>query len=234
MNSTNVIDMSREADALDPWVMPTQQQRSRETLDRILDATETLLSDRLYEDITIAEIVDRAGCSVGAFYSRVKTKDALLKFLRERLYAALARSARDRLHADRLRDESLASRVDAVVDVYMRWYATKLGVIRAVVVNSRRDRLFRERARAFNDGNTQLVVDLWTRNADEIAHGDAVAAAHRAFIMLTGMIREFYLFGDHWRRLDQESGETFARCVSGAVAAHLSTPLSAPSASGAI
>ncbi len=43
-----------------------------------------LLEEKLFEEISIAEIVEQAGCSVGAFYGRFKDKNSLLMALDER------------------------------------------------------------------------------------------------------------------------------------------------------
>ena len=54
------------------WVRAPQQARSQETLDRILDAAERLVSEKGFEDTTVADVVARAGSSVGAFYTRFR------------------------------------------------------------------------------------------------------------------------------------------------------------------
>ncbi len=64
------------------------QERSLQTMNRILDATSQLLEQKLFEEISIAEIVELAGCSVGAFYGRFKDKDSLLKALDARHFEA--------------------------------------------------------------------------------------------------------------------------------------------------
>src|ERR1043166_9320242 len=68
---------------------PPQQVRSRETLDRILDAAEQVLEEKAFGEATIAEIMERAGVTVGAFYRRFPDKDALLHFLDERFFIEL-------------------------------------------------------------------------------------------------------------------------------------------------
>ena len=64
---------------------PTHQARSRESLERLLIATETLLArGRTLEDLKVAEIAAEAGLSVGAFYARFKNKASLLPLLQTR------------------------------------------------------------------------------------------------------------------------------------------------------
>src|SRR3954462_15085916 len=66
-----------------------QQSRSRETLDRILDAAERVLEEKSFTEATLAEIMERAGVTVGAFYRRFPDKDALLHLLDERFFREL-------------------------------------------------------------------------------------------------------------------------------------------------
>ncbi len=63
---------------------PPRQQRSQETLERLLTATEELIEELGFEKATVSGIVKRAGSSVGAFYTRFSDKDALLRCLLDR------------------------------------------------------------------------------------------------------------------------------------------------------
>ena len=54
------------------------QPRAFRTLERILAATEELLEERLFEQVAIADIAERAGVSVGTIYTRFADKSALL------------------------------------------------------------------------------------------------------------------------------------------------------------
>jgi len=60
---------------------PAKQERSRQTLRRLLDATSTLLQNKSFDDISITEIVESADSSVGAFYARFKDKEGILEQL---------------------------------------------------------------------------------------------------------------------------------------------------------
>ena len=65
------------------------QDRSRRTLAALLDATESLLEERRFEQISVAEIILKAGVSTGSFYARFSGKDALLPALYARYHADL-------------------------------------------------------------------------------------------------------------------------------------------------
>src|SRR5437762_6307200 len=92
-----------------PRFRPPQQTRSRETLDRILDAAERVLDEKSFTEATLAEIMERAGVTVGAFYRRFPDKDALLHFLDERFFQQIGGRSDALLDVDRWRGASTAN-----------------------------------------------------------------------------------------------------------------------------
>ena len=55
-----------------------QQLRSRQTLDRLLDAAEAVIREEGISELTVAKVVKRGQSSVGAFYRRFPDREALL------------------------------------------------------------------------------------------------------------------------------------------------------------
>jgi AcrR family transcriptional regulator len=66
-------------------VRAPQQQRSRESLERVLRAGEKLLAKNGYEGFTIAEVSRDASLSVGSVYGRFESKDALIYAIHARM-----------------------------------------------------------------------------------------------------------------------------------------------------
>ena len=60
-----------------------KQPRSRKTLERIVNATQEILSAEGPGGVTVQAVVDRANSSVGSFYARFGGKDDLLEYLGE-------------------------------------------------------------------------------------------------------------------------------------------------------
>ncbi|MGH7460180.1 MAG: TetR/AcrR family transcriptional regulator [Longimicrobiales bacterium] len=82
-------------------IREAQQARSRKTEQAIAAALSTLMQDKRFADISVAEIAHAAGVSVGGFYGRFASKDALLAMVElsileecEQLAAALLDPAR--------------------------------------------------------------------------------------------------------------------------------------------
>lgn len=66
---------------------PARQERSRQTRDRLVAALDNCLREKPFADITIAELAETAGLSVGAIYRRFENKDAFIPVIFE-LYRA--------------------------------------------------------------------------------------------------------------------------------------------------
>ncbi|OLF77487.1 hypothetical protein AWH62_16395 [Maricaulis sp. W15] len=66
---------------------PARQERSRQTRDRLVAALDACLREKPFADITIAELAETAGLSVGAVYRRFENKDAFIPVIFE-LYRA--------------------------------------------------------------------------------------------------------------------------------------------------
>ena len=62
-------------------MITTKQARSQKTLERILDATESLLIETDYSDLSLQQIARAADVTTGAIYARVENKVALLDVL---------------------------------------------------------------------------------------------------------------------------------------------------------
>ena len=58
-----------------------KQKRSQKTYDALIATTFKLLEQREFDDIPIAELAQKAGYSVGAFYARFRSKDELFDAL---------------------------------------------------------------------------------------------------------------------------------------------------------
>lgn len=62
-------------------IIEAKQTRSIETQNKLLNALHRCLQRKVFEQISIKEIADEAGVSVGTFYRRFKDKESLLPIL---------------------------------------------------------------------------------------------------------------------------------------------------------
>jgi AcrR family transcriptional regulator len=80
-----------------PVLNVPRQQRSRESLEKVLAAGAELLREGGLEQFTIPEISQRAGVSPGLIYGRFANKDALLYLIHERTLEQISSDLESRL-----------------------------------------------------------------------------------------------------------------------------------------
>ena len=75
--------------SISAYARAPKQGRSRQSFERIIEATIELLKERAYDQVTLAEICERAGVSTGSLYGRVAGKDELLRVVQVRFLERL-------------------------------------------------------------------------------------------------------------------------------------------------
>ena len=118
---------------------PAKQQRSEQTHEKLLQAGLDLLRDGLFDDISIAQISARAGCSVGSFYLRFRNKEAFFEFLFESISESLQEDLHSNLTQESIKKLTLAQTVRHCVDHFVRTNRQYESIIRAAVQYSIND-----------------------------------------------------------------------------------------------
>lgn len=171
------------------------QERSRETLERIVLATEALLERCPFDEIGVAQIVRRARCSTGSFYARFSGKDALLPLL----YARYAADLRPRMlaRAAQPAPSGLREAADLVAGTTVDMYAERIHLLRAVALYARtHTKEIGDDVRERRGETTDIPARLLAGFAVEIVHDDPLAAARVGFFIIAAAAREKMLFGD--------------------------------------
>jgi AcrR family transcriptional regulator len=183
-----------------PRFRPPQQTRSQETLDRILDAAERVLEEKSFTEATLAEIMERAGVTVGAFYRRFPDKDALLHLLDERFFREMQERADELLDPGHWRGASVADILTEFARTAVSVYTAKRGVARSVFLRARVDPVIQSTGRQVNARYIErlraILLDP-TRRA-EVTHPNPERAIALGFMMFFGALRETTVFGEVW------------------------------------
>jgi AcrR family transcriptional regulator len=98
----------------EPLIRPPLQRRSRESLERVLDAGFKVLQERGLDGFTLQEVSERSGVSIGSIYARVPGKEALIMAIYERA-TAWAEEEDDGLRAIAEEDLAPRERIEAIV-----------------------------------------------------------------------------------------------------------------------
>jgi len=112
------------------WVTP-QQARSQSTMDRLLNALESLLGHHAFDDITVAMICTEADSHVGSFYNLFKDKGALLECLLERIDRDRIATFAHALDLARKQNMTIEQRAAAFVRAALQIGIARPGALRA-------------------------------------------------------------------------------------------------------
>jgi AcrR family transcriptional regulator len=221
-------------------VSPPQQERSRASFERLLEAGTGLLEERGYEGFTLAEVSRRAGVSIGSIYARVKSKDDLFAVIQNRFMSA--------------------TEADSPLERPGSWedlpsYALVMQIVSALAANFQRNapllRVFMHRgivdgiaaarsSRSMSRFSEQMETLLLTRRG-EILHPDPELAVSVAFRMVWGTMASHVTYwptveshGDvAWDALVVELGNACAAYLFG-VPGEAATVLTGDRGSGAV
>jgi AcrR family transcriptional regulator len=146
-------------------VLTPRQERSQRTQEKLLEALESLLQERFFEQITIQDLADEAGVAVGTVYRRFRNKEALLPVLYRRLDERLDAWAAGlwRGYAEPADDApagGLRTALARLVSAHVRFYSENAPVLRTLYLHARLDGELNEPDRAIR--RKQLYLWLLT------------------------------------------------------------------------
>ncbi len=167
-------------------VRPPQQERSRRTLEQIMEATKRLIEEEGIEGATVTRIVELSGTSVGSFYARFDGKADLIRHLEERVWRTAAERWREALSSrdwDSLQLEGVVRSVAALLDRIQREDSGARGALEKAGADG-------DEARRFHERLEHDVRDLLLRHRDRFGHPDPERAATVAYRWMVAGLRE--------------------------------------------
>lgn len=187
-------------------ILPPKQERSRRTLERILDAALEIMEEEGLEAATVSAIVDRAGASVGSFYARFPGKNDLIRHLQTQTWEEARSRWEEALAGREWEDLAMGQLVEGVVSLLIR-------VLRA---DHRRRRVLGKateaapegpaRAAAFHDHVLSTLTPLFLARRREITHPEPRQAVELGYRFMVGALREVLEWEEATRRRTTNTG----------------------------
>jgi AcrR family transcriptional regulator len=171
-----------------------KQKRSEATLSRLLDAAMRLLADKPFDDITINEIVQEAGTSVGAFYARFADKEALLDHLGKVAEGEVESESGVALASRSWEAAPLEAIAREVVRGFVRRHRAHTGTLRALTIRRITAGPGAPIAGSAAMQPPPFLVDLIKRHRTQIAHPNPDVAIHLGIAMIASAVRDRVLF----------------------------------------
>jgi AcrR family transcriptional regulator len=209
-----------------------QQQRSKDSLERILDAAESLIRERGFDAMTVAEVVQRSGSSVGSLYARFRNKRGLLRAVQvryqSRLEEAMAAAFREG------REESLPEAAHLVVKVLADHLLAEHELFRAFIVEAVFDPVVRAQGEKMSGGRREFVTQALLAHRDEIAHPHPELAARWCYTLCMAVLRERMTFGEAAELAGGFADETVITELSRTVTGYLMSGTANDDAAGSL
>lgn len=146
-------------------VLPAKQKRSQKTRDALVRAGRNLCEIKDFDELSVAEIAAKAGCSVGSFYSRFSDKDGFFRALVGDAERREEATAPETAHDPKQTVEALLA---GVVGNTLAGYRRRRGLIRAAIRRSMTEpglwEPYRKRGQAHAE---RLVARLKAASANE-------------------------------------------------------------------
>lgn len=172
-----------------------QQDRSRKTQQAILAATEELMRSRPFDQISVAEIANAAGVSVGNFYNRFSDKTALLLTMFQSYQTERTEFLLQEFEIDHWQGTNLETRAQAIAELLVEFFWARRALVRSFVLYHRNARekvgpSMTTRLKRISLAGAMVLADAMESDSD------AIGKAKLGLQTTIALCREFILFGD--------------------------------------
>jgi AcrR family transcriptional regulator len=161
-----------------------KQGRSRQSFERIIEATIDLCRERPYDQITLADICALAGVSTGALYGRVTGKDELLRAVQVQFLARLGEQFTEEAQRIAARAHGLAEVVPAVVSGLGKLLKENASVLRSFMLRSSADEQIAAAGRKSAQENHAKFSRLVETCRSEILHPNPERAIEASKLLI--------------------------------------------------
>lgn len=205
---------------VDELVRSPRQDRSRKTLNRIVNAALALIEEKGVDGASVQDITRRARASVGSFYARFRGKEDLLRYLEIQLWSDAGDSwaaALEQHDWDALTFEELVTTLVAVlVEVH------RAGARQRRILESRRGpESSSEAARTFDRKLGADIRGLLLRHEERIDRPDPARAVDLCVAAVRGTLRLRDTDSLHSGSLEELDDEGWEKALTGLCLSYL-------------
>lgn len=192
---------------------PPRQERSRVTVERIVRATQELLTERGSDAVTVQQIVARADSSVGSFYARFDDRDAAVRYAEQRFWDDIEYRWDAYLAAARWNEKSVLEIVARLIRDLVRAMRADRAGLRAFLVQAlaHPESGLAERTAALDRRIARGVADLLRATDATIAEDHPAWMLETGFVCVLGAIRDAVVLGEDAPEADRRLGLSLVR-----------------------
>lgn len=170
--TTNPLAYGADVSNADDYVRAPKQERSRKSFDSAVDAAISLFVERGSDAFTLVEVAERAGVSTGSIYTRVDSKDDLLRYAHAREMTRITRETAEVFGAEPPAGETFAEAVGRVIVQLARLLRDYAPVLAAFMGRAGQDPVISENGRAAYFQLADHFCEALLARRQEISHPD--------------------------------------------------------------
>lgn len=203
------------------WIRPVRQARSQETLERLLDSAEALISDKGFDDVTVAEIAARAGFSVGAVYSRFRDKRGVLHSLQDRFVDEANLTIDDAFDPEHWQGARIEEIISEVNVFLVEIHRERRGVLRELLSRTKSEASMVERKERLVAHIGEHLESLLMARVERIRHPNPATAIRFGLRLILSTLEQAVLFDEPGAYGVPHSDERLAEELTRAYLAYL-------------
>jgi AcrR family transcriptional regulator len=208
-------------------VREPKQERSRQSFEKAIDATVSLLSERRSDAFTLAEVAQLAGVSTGSIYGRVESKTDLIRAAQARETARIREVQRAAFAPAPPEGESFEAAVARVITTLAQVLRAEAPVLSPFMRIGSDDPVVAEEGRqGFLDSVEHFSSALLARRED-IRHPDPERAVGWSFTVVYSVLARWLGLGSAPEAAGEGDWEQILSDLSQMVTAFLSRPATA-------
>jgi AcrR family transcriptional regulator len=197
------------------WVFTPAQERSRNSLEKVLRAAKTLFLEKGFEETTITEISKLSGVSVGSIYHRFADKQAILQTVLEGYRRTRFAQVQELVEAERWAGRTLREVLEFHIEVIFSATARDAAIYRLIERQRMVSPRVNEQVAAWDHEICELLLDLYRARSGSMDVGELTARVK----LLHNIARGAALWaslgaGPRYHYLDVEDGGHQARVIT--------------------
>ena len=177
------------------WIRPPRQARTQRSLERFLDAAESLLSGKSFDDVHVADISRLAESSVAAFYRRFSDKNGLLHALHERRCEEAMATAQIALSPEQWKGANIQEILKEGFTFFVQILQKNESLDRAIHQRALSDGSLWESAVRVKQTALDGLSELLLARSDEISHPDPALAVSFTLVQAMALLTEYFTVG---------------------------------------
>ena len=179
-----------------PTIVPPKQQRSHDTLRRLLDAAEVVIREDGIGGLTVTKVVRQAHSSVGAFYRRFPDRDALLYAVQERNHARALELYASQLASLDVENTPIEETLEQLFSLRASMIMRDAPLVHAFTVQGALSPVFQEEERRFFASCRSTLTQVMLAHRSEMEHPEPELAAEMVCRTWLALMEQLVFYGE--------------------------------------